>query len=282
MADGDNPSFQTTREPVDSNTEFQWGGSDGKSWSDTIDTSTGITVTDSGSVQSGNDILDSGGKHQWNWTEGSGTTVVDNNGSLDLSFTGLTWSTGFGTESTFGVLDGTDDYADLNTSSWTNLINNSFGTVSMWIQPQNDNGAAQVLAGSQLTSSDNNFDISIVYSVPEYRFSVTSTEDATVKGGDPTGDVNDWINLTAVVGDGGTNYLYIARPGNSYSVSQLGSTATQTSTSGDWSTAPSIGREAAYNQRFYHGAMDISFFDTAALTQSDVQSWVDNTKEFYQ
>lgn len=52
MSEGDPPSFQTTRELVDSNTELQWGGSDGESWTDAIETSTGVTISDSGTVQS--------------------------------------------------------------------------------------------------------------------------------------------------------------------------------------------------------------------------------------
>lgn len=52
MAEESPPSFTTRRRALTGDESLQWGGNDGESWSDAVESSSGVTVTDSGAVQS--------------------------------------------------------------------------------------------------------------------------------------------------------------------------------------------------------------------------------------
>lgn len=114
MADGNSSSFQTTRELIDSNRELQWGGSDGKSWSEAIDTSTGITVTGTGSVKSDNGIPESVVTQFSPSVFSTGDEVWSDDktsdGSQDISINGDPKSSTLSNGNPSVLADGNDDY----------------------------------------------------------------------------------------------------------------------------------------------------------------------------
>ena len=225
-------------------------------------------------------ILDSG-EHQWRYEAGQGTTVEDNIGSLDLNFTSLSWGTeGFG--GTAGVLDGTNDYAELSENDFSDLIDNAEATFFFWINHPDASGNNTIIAVDRPTSTANNFSLEYRGGFDDYRWSITLEDDelTSISGGSPSEDEDDWIVLAVSIGDG-SQTLYRAQPPD-YNVTEIGSEDAPNPSSGSWKDPPSVGRSTAGDEEYYTGTIDISFFDSKNWTESELQSFVDDTKSIYE
>lgn len=60
MTEDASGSFRTRKRTLINNTELAWGGDDGEEWSEAVDTSTNVTITDTGSVQGASSIPTNG------------------------------------------------------------------------------------------------------------------------------------------------------------------------------------------------------------------------------
>lgn len=233
-------------------------------------------------------VPDSGGTHQWNYTEGSGTTVADSIASLDIAYSGATWQTGAGADDSYLELDGTDDYGDLGSASQSELshfVRDAQGTAFVWVKPSS--GAADsdmgILSSEFSTAAPA---ISIRHVPDQAVFVRIGSDDGAVLdingGGLSASDEGDWVAYAASV-DGTDGYLYSARPPD-YDLVQQASGTVQRTQSADLNQTVKWGADTDSSgnpQRFWTGGFDVSFIDDAGWTQSELQSFVDNSKDLY-
>lgn len=227
-------------------------------------------------------LPDSGGTHQWNYTEGTSTAVADEIGSLDLSFTGIAnWPTDAGAGGTYAVVNGTDDYAELGSDELTSLLSSATGTFGGWCRLDNSNSSRNQIVGTLTTASGTNFAIDGEISNSRWRVGLTLSGTLnTASGGDPANDVGDWVFM-AFTADGSTLSLYRAQP-TGYDVVQLDSASISGSASGGWDYPVRIASRGDTVDNLFEGGMDIQFYDTSGWTESELQSFVDDTKGYYQ
>ena len=235
-----------------------------------------VTVEDTESA-----IPDSGGLHQWHYDNWSGTTITDQIGTLDLNFTSITEGSPEGAGGTHGVLDGVDDYAEISSSEWSSLITETQGTIFKWAYfDESGKDSFNYLVGTDLTGQNNNIAIRPDQDYEGFKFSLTV-------GGDRTDldvtidDVSDlWIAYAFVV-DGSTMYMYEARPPD-YEMDLLGTASAPSSGSGDWEYDIGIGYQTDENGFEMDGRLDLSFYDDGDWSESELQEFVDDSKQFYE
>jgi len=214
----------------------------------------------------------------WHYSEGSGTTVADDVGTLDASFTGLDWSSDFGFEGHYGILDGVDDYGELGSDSKSELsfpLNTGVFSFFSWFNTHSEQ--TQMVISSDVGGTNMRWNFSIIdgkYSVRLY-FNGPS---AQIDTGNIT--VNEWVALAAT-GDGDTLELYVAEPPD-YEITLLG----DTSISGD-TTSGSLDEPVALGARHdgsdpFDGFLDNQFIGDESLSESQFQEWVDATKGNYE
>jgi len=220
-----------------------------------------------------NAIPDSGGTHQWNHKEGSGTTLGDAIGSLNGTINGATWQTGAGTENTYLQYDGTDDHTALGSASQTefeHFANAETGTFFAWVNPDSS-ADAQCLFGNSFTGNTDGFGFGI---------SSGSWVGGVTGGGFPAGGsvtTGSWIPVAFVI-DSGTLTVHSGDP-----LSEQFSSAAGESGVTSIATDVQLGdTNDAGGDNPYDGGMDIAWTDTAVWTQSELQSFVNDSSEFYE
>jgi hypothetical protein len=225
------------------------------------------------------DIPDSGADHQWNFVSGSGTTVNDQNGSLDANFSGLSWGGSAGAGDTFGLLDGVDDSADLGSTGVTELSHwteNGKGTTLMWINPDDSTNAQGVFGAGSPGASLVGFGTQI-FNGNFRAFLSNGTSNTVLSSSINTDEWQAW----AAVADGSDFIWYKATPGNNYDITQVDSESVKTTTD-SWTNNPYFGFDPTASDRYFDGGFDIIFNDITDWTVSELQSFVDDTKEYYQ
>jgi len=228
-------------------------------------------------------IPDSGALHQWNFTEGTGTTVADDNGSLDLEFSSISsWGVGTGAGDTFAVLDGANDHVGLSDDTWDFFMDPAEGTLFFWCRPDFSNARRQLVAtdrdnsGNELylrVGTGDNDGLRLVHTV--------DGDYTTINGGSVDPYVGEWIVVAAVCNDGGTDKLYLAGPSD-YDVTEVASGSGPGSSSGTWDSPISMYRRTAGDTEYFEGGVDLAFVDNSVLSQSDIQQFVDNSKGLYE
>jgi hypothetical protein len=93
-----------------------------------------VVAPDGSVVFEGPDIPDSVTNH-YPTDEGSGTNLTDNEGTIDGTIEGATWQTGAGTNDTFLLYDGTNDYTDFNNPGSPLLPETADWTAFFWVRP---------------------------------------------------------------------------------------------------------------------------------------------------
>jgi hypothetical protein len=233
-------------------------------------------------------IPDSGADHQWNYVEGSGTVVRDVKGSLNANFTGINWQNGLGAEDYYALLDGNDDRGELGDASksdFAHFVNQGKGTLFSWVKP--DVKKLQYIICSQLgNSGENNNHISFLLDQDKsFRFDimmdgVDDSKEVAIKTG--TYPVNEWFATAAVV-DGSNAYIYKATQPD-FDVVEVGSDTFPDTASGDLEKSVNLGGGRDYQgsyTRYFNGSLDIQFKDASVWSQSELQSFVDDSKNLY-
>lgn len=131
MVDKDNPQFTTHVRSIDENEGLQWGGDseESETWSNAVDSSSNITVTDSGTITAGSAIPDSG-VHRWKFEQ----DLLDSWGDVDGSGNGaISYSTDHGVGSYALSLDAADEYVAFGSNGMVGGL--SSGTIVLWHQP---------------------------------------------------------------------------------------------------------------------------------------------------
>ena len=243
-----------------------------------------ITVDGNVVFKAVSDIPDSGANHQWNFVEGSGTTVNDEIGSLDADFTGLSWGSSEGANETHGVLDGTDDYAilDGSSSSMAHFVNDQEGSILSWINPDSftDDDNNSILA-SNISGSNRSFYFVLDDDSGELQFGIGDGSQHEHAQADTAVNTDEWSAVMGSV-ENGTIELYIAQPPD-YDVTSVGSHSLSFgTTSGDLNQEVSLGNETSDGGRYYDGGIDITFVDSSPWSESDFQQFVEDSKHLYE
>ena len=228
-------------------------------------------------------IPDSGGSHQWNHDEGEGTTLSDAIGGLDGAINGATWTSGAGTEDVYLDYDGTDDFTDLGSgsrSALSHFVNDGAGTILFWINPDTiASSGVNYIAGTAFTGSAR----SLIFAArdgDDWFFRATTSSDVVwdIQGG--SADTNEWAAVAGVA-DGSDVFIYEAKPPD-YDVTQVASATVGDTEGGDLEQNVNIGRETDNETRHWDGGIDLAFTDTSAKSQSELQTFVDDSKKFYE
>ena len=218
-------------------------------------------------------IPDSGGDHQWNFEEGSATNVKDSIGSLDAPFTDITWESGAGAGDVHGVLDGTDDYANLGTqSAFTHLINDGVGSVAWWVKIDSDSDQYAVL-GTQLSEQTTSFGFWVDTGSPKFTMSDGSGAYAVdVSGGSFAADM--WHMMGARL-DGDECHIYADGE-------LVVSETIDNTTTGEWATYNvHIGAFDGGSNRLYGGGIDIGFVASVDIGDQGMIDWYNDTEGLF-
>lgn len=226
--------------------------------------------------QFGAAIPDSEGMHQWNHDEASGSTLTDSIGSLDGSITGATWQTDAGAGDSYLDYDGVDDRTLISggASELTHFTNEGAGTLFAWVKfgslATYNPVFASVFAKSDVgivLTPQNGSDIRTAF---YYGNGDTSTN---VVGTWPT-STGVWTPV-AVVADGSNVTLYAGDPLNT-----IASETIVDSTSSNWSGDPYFGYDPTTGD-YGDLNIDLAWTDSVGRSQSELQTFVDNSSEFY-
>ena len=233
------------------------------------------------------DIPDSGGVHQWNTDEGSGTTLNDSIGNLDGDIQGATWVSGAGTSDTHLEYDGSGDEVELGDSSELAFLReNMEGTVGIWVKYDDVDTRNAAFSASGWSSSGVNMFLG--YRTGDtadegYNFQLSSEGDNRFEGGDATTDIGEWV-FQALTASGPNDDLigYVATPSNNYTITPVVEETTQSTTTDNWDGRVSMGFSDSFATDDFEGGIDYAFVDDEARTESDLQNIVDSTKKFYE
>ena len=220
-------------------------------------------------------IPDSGGTHQWNHLENGGTTLGDSIGTLDATINGATWTSGLGTGGGHLDYDGADDDSVLSggASEFTHFTDAGTGTFFTWINPDTLDGYGVIL-GSTATRSE----VGVYFAITggDLRCSLfygTSGVETMAKASYPA-SAGEWAPV-AFTADGSTLKVWAGDP-----ITEIASDTLAGSTGSDWSNDPYFGYGPLTGYR-HDGGMDLTFTDSDAWTQNELQSFVDDSREFY-
>ena len=220
----------------------------------------------------GDAIPDSEADHQWNYEEGSGTVVSDSIGSLDLDYSGISqWDPSAGARDTHAVLDGVDDGANIGDSVLTHFISDVTGTIFQWAYW--DDSGQNYLWVSDVTRSGNGFHIR----VDRTRLTVGGD---TAEASGSTPPIDEWIAY-AMVADGSSLYHYRAEPPD-YDVTLIDSATAPSSGSGTWDDDVGVHFRPVADDIHFGGGVDLAFADSIGWSESQLQQFVDDSKQFYE
>jgi len=144
MAGGESSSFRTRRRFIQSNGELAWGGGDGESWVEAIESSDGITVTADG-VIAASEIPESG-ISRYTFEETVDSTLVD----VWNGYNGVINGPSYDSDSVEGSRSlrfGDGDYVNLGQYSAHEFAAGESFTVTWW-RKSSDTGNAAYIANS--------------------------------------------------------------------------------------------------------------------------------------
>ena len=224
-------------------------------------------------------IPDSGGTHQWDTNEGSGSTLADSIGALDGAINGATWQSGDGTDDVYLNYDGIDDHVSLgpeSQSEFTHFTDELEGTIFFWIKPTQLDGSTYTILGGSASSSE----VGALFRIDgsdslNWRGSSTNWWNVQSSG---IGLSEDSWQPVAATSDGSTARIYHGDP-----IDEKANGSLSGGSSDDWTDPIEIGREARDGgQNPFEGGIDIGFVDDSARSTSELQNFVDDTRKFYE
>ena len=223
-------------------------------------------------------IPDSQGNNQWNFAEGSGTTVADEIGDVTLEFNSLSWGSGEGVDDNYAILDGSNDFANVGNDVFTSFITEPEGTFFFWHRVDQTN-EFQSLVASDFTQSDTD----IFFGIDgdnRYTIRLTINSDSEeIRQGDASANEGDWVALCLIV-DPTEMELLIAEAPN-YELNSLGTSPTPSSSSGSWTNDVGVGGRPVSSDLNFGGGLSYSFYDSDAREISDLQNIIDATDSLF-
>ena len=224
-------------------------------------------------------IPDSGGTHQWNFDEASGSTVADSIGSLDGEINGASWQTDLGAGDAYLSFDGTDDFVDLDTASqsaFTHFTENGEGTLFAWVNPDAVDNIRAIFSSTPISD-----EVGITFTIRDGGdvrgaiFDGSGDEMANLTATDAITTSDGWIPL-AMVADGSTIRIYGDNP-----ITELNSGSISGGTTDDFDSNVSFGRRTSLDDSYFDGGIDLPWTDEVARSESALQSFVDDSAQFY-
>jgi len=231
-------------------------------------------------------IPDSGGAHQWTTDAGSGTTLEDTGTSstpLDGSINGPDWITGGkGVGDAYLDYDASqNEYVELGTDSKSELshiVNNGAGTFAFWINP--DDTTRRTVIANGFDGGSNHFCLRIKSgSLDWFMTASNGSFEFRVTAGTIT--TNSW-QLVVGVADGSSATAYVADTSDNQVTAVGTDTSTINTNANNLTDNVNIGRTTDGAQDHFNGEIDIGFTDTTSFTKSELDQWLNNTKQFYQ
>lgn len=230
-------------------------------------------------LQEISEIPDSGASHQWNFTAGSGTTVSDVNGAEDADWNAIGWQTGAGAEDTYGQPDGSDDYAPFDAQAFNFGVSGPI-TIFYWLEPESTISDDRLL-NSEFSASGNNFYTGFGNGTQFDWMLTRNGSQQYIRAGDVSNYYGEWIAYAVTAGPSNGLVSYLAESGDSYSVDQLGTASVPSQATGDWEQTVTWAGYAGSSESSFNGGLDIAFVDNTEWTQSELQTFVDDSKSLY-
>ena len=228
-------------------------------------------------------IPDSGGTHQWNKDEGDGSEVADGIGSLDGTINGASWASDAGAGGFYLDYDSTDDYVEILTgtySDFNHFTESGEGTFAIWLRPDTI-GRYDLIGGGRSSDLVNaGMRINDDGSWQFWAFDGSGNSIWDIAGSSATSDEWQFVAGTA---DGSTARIYEAKAGDNYDVSEVASASIDSGnfTTNDWDIDFDLGRDGR-DLHYFDGGLDMPWTDDSVASESRLQEWVDDTKEFYE
>ena len=234
--------------------------------------------SDSVTVEIESAIPDSGGTHQWNHDEGSDTTLGDVIGSLDGSINGASWQSGAGTKDTHLDYNGDDDHTDLGSQSrvaFKHFTSDKQGTLFCWINPSNVSGLSAFWGA---TAANDNIGFGFRLNDDDINFFMNDGSGTPMVSMGATNVASTGWQPVAVTCDGSD-----ARIWHGESITEEATESIGGGTTDDFTHNVSFGRITQDGGiQYYDGKIDLAWSDDVARSQSELQSFVDDTKQFYE
>jgi len=203
-------------------------------------------------------------------TEGSGTSLSDEQGAIDGTVNGATWESGEGVGDAYLSLDGTDDDARMNSAPTPSLQDSR--AFAAWVQPDTTSSPRGCLSHGNTRSNND---------LLHYRFRSGNIQfgDFT-SGGTVTGlsfSAGTWHLCVATFdSSSGTGFGYIAAVGDS-SPSSISTPMSFNNTTGQMFWGSELG-----SSFFLRGDIDLLLFYNRHLSSTEVSNLFNNTKSLYQ
>ena len=225
-------------------------------------------------------IPDSGGTHQWNSDKGSGTTWGDSIGTLDGSISGPTWVTGSGgAGDAYLSSDGESDFIDIpNSASEFGHWMEGKGTWFAWVNF--DETTAEYIFDANDAFAGNNSSVGFRYDFQSSALRAIATNSGgtnifDLNGGNPT--TGAW-RAVALTGDGSTARIFLSDSNDN--LTEPANTSISNTETADLNSDVRVGDSIPASVSV-DGDYDIHWTDNVARSQSDLQSFVDETKNLY-
>ena len=224
-------------------------------------------------------IPDSGGTHQWNADEGSESTLADAIGNLTGTRSTPEWRSDAGVGGHYLHFGGEDAVTLENggRSELSHWINDGVGTYVCWIN-RDETGTRHMLVGGNRESGKKELSISI-----EDDDSISA--DMHTSNGKPIdvsgGSVLDdgWVCI-AVTADGEDCFIYHTDENHHLDQKSSASIETDDLESGDLDDDVQFGERTSDSDGLV-GGFDVPWFDDVGRSETDLQSFVDDSKQFF-
>lgn len=248
----------------------------------------GVRQTSSGVVQTTGGVVDTiaipdSVTNHYPTDEGSGTTLTDNEGSINGTINGATWQTGLGTDNTFLSYDGADDVTDFNNPSTPLIPETDDWTAFFWVRPDALDG--QIIFTQFIANSGNG---RLVLHVSD---ETNNTDRFELYLGNDSSEPTERVQSTTTITTGNWYSLAIRRSGSTFSIHVDGSNENSVTDSGTRNilqTGNLYGARTSDNPNYddnltAHGDVGADEFWVAsgALTDQEISDYHSNTAPRY-
>jgi hypothetical protein len=211
----------------------------------------------------------------WAFSEGSGTTIDNDNGSTTAEFDTIdSWINGTGFQDYY--LDvpsgGEGELGTDSQSEWSHFVNTGEGSVGCWIKP--DGAGQQMIIGSGVQANENGV-----------RFAINSSGEWGVRIYNGSSSV---VNFSGGSAQSGVwqSFAYTAYSGTGYIVvdgSQIASDSLGTTSSGDLDDTVSLAGQNSDAQTTtgFAGGFDNAFHNSSGFTVSEIIDWHNSVDHLY-
>ena len=223
-------------------------------------------------------IPDSGADHYYPVTAGSGPTIEDVNGNVDLTDYNGSWVSGEGIGEVYADLDGVDNMADTARSNAT--WGNQTLTVTVWTKPASTT--------DRLLSSNVDGD-TIAWDFRDggetFQLNDGSTGGGNISlSGSFSVNTNDWNFLAGTVNISTNEASFYAADVNDTNTTEVDNTSDYGDGNNRFDDADHLTLGASNDPPgdFFEGGVDaIQYFAGEEKSKSDIDAWFNDTKEFY-